>query len=354
MRRLLVSSLVVAACGGGGAALVERAPGGLAPIEPGTRDAALLSSAACARCHRGQHAEWTESRHAAAWTNGIFRREYRAKPSRWCVHCHAPLAPQVAEVAAGGPTPLADEGVGCASCHVRGGRIVAREQRPGSPHATLARADFGGPATCAGCHQFAYPVFDADGEVRRLSAFPMQDTVAQFHAGPMNAMADGCRGCHALSPYGHRYPGAHDPAMLERALALELCRDGDTLVMALENRGAGHHVPTGDVHRHINLRAWRSEAPERLHEIFIGRRFEPDAAGGKRTVWDSTLPPRQRRLFRVDPASLGGAGAIRVELVYVYTADETPRPGRDPGEPTSRVIEERRVRFEELPACASP
>jgi len=345
--------VMLAACGGAPAApLVERAPGGLAPIDPGTSSASLLSAAACAGCHPGQHAEWAASRHAAAWTNGIFRREYRDFPRAWCVRCHAPLTPQVAEVRGGGG-PLADEGVGCASCHVRGGRIVAREQRRGSPHQTLARADFGGPATCAGCHQFEFPMFDRDGEVRRLSAFPMQSTVAQFHAGPLRDTEGGCRGCHALTPYGHRYPGAHDPAMLERALSLEVCRDGDELVMSVENRGAGHHVPTGDVHRHVNLRAWRSVAPERLTEIFFGRRFEPMAEGGKRTVWDSTLAPRQRRSFRVAPGDLGDEGPVRFELVYVYTADERPRPGRDPGEPTSRLIAERSARFEELPACGS-
>jgi hypothetical protein len=349
VRRLLVG--VLAACG---ATVAERAPGGLEPIEPGTRAPELLSAAACARCHPGEHAEWRASRHAVAWTNGIFRREYRTKPSRWCVHCHAPLAPQVAEVAAGGATLLADEGVGCAACHLRGGRLVARARRPGSPHDTQARPDFGGPATCAGCHQFDYPIFDADGEVRRLSAYPMQATVAQFHAGPLRDTPGGCRGCHAQSPHGHRYPGAHDPAMLERALAFDACRDGDALALSLENRGAGHHVPTGDVHRHVVLRAWRSAAPERLHEIFLGRRFEPVAGGGKRTVWDSTLAPRERRRFRVDPASLGDQGPIRFELVYVYTSDEQPRPGRDPGEATSRIIAERSARLEEIPACASP
>jgi hypothetical protein len=334
-------------------AVPERAPGGLEPIDPGTSSMELLSARACARCHEGQHEEWGASRHAVAWTNGIFRREYRETPRRWCVHCHAPLTAQVAEVAAGGG-PLADEGVGCASCHVRAGRIVARERRAGSPHDTLVRPELGSPATCAGCHQFEYPIIDDDGEVRRLSAFPMQETVAQFRRGPHAGIDDGCRGCHALSPYGHRYPGAHDPAMLERALAVELCRDGEVAVMSLENRGAGHNVPTGDVHRHLYLRLWRSSAPERLYDVFIGRRFQPVDEGGKKTVWDSTLAPRERRRWRVPVAELGDdpAEPLRLELRYVYTSDELPRPTRDPGEPTARTLLTRSARFEELPGCA--
>jgi hypothetical protein len=326
----------------------ERRPGGLEPIDPGTSSRHLLSAAACAGCHPDEHAEWQRSRHAAAWTNGIFRREYREQPRAWCVRCHAPLAAQVAEVAAGGG-PLADEGVGCASCHVRGGTIVARERRPGSPHETLVRADFGDESTCAGCHQFEFPHFDPDGEVRRLTDQPMQATVAQFRRGPYAKSEGACRACHAL----HRFPGAHDPAMLARAVALRLCRARGELVMTVENRGAGHHLPTGDVHRHLNLRAWRSAAPERLYEAFMGRRFTPLPEGGKQTTWDSTLAPRERRQYRVAQAELGEDGPIRFELRYVYTADEVPTRGRDPGEPTSRVIIDRSADFEELPACAT-
>jgi hypothetical protein len=351
--RGLLPLLLAAACASRAPAPAERRPGGLEPIDPGTREPRLLSASACAGCHPEEHAEWSASRHAVAWTNGIFRREYRDKPRAWCVRCHAPLDAQVAEVARGGG-PLADEGVGCATCHVRAGRIVARERRPGSPHDTLTRRDFGGAATCAGCHQFEFPHFDADGEVRRLTSLPMQATVAQFERGPYARAEDACRSCHALSPAGHRYPGAHDPAMLARAVALELCRAGGEVVMTLENRGAGHNVPTGDVHRHMNLRAWRSAAPERLYEAFLGRRFTPLETGGKRTTWDSTLAPRERRRYVVDEAALGEDGPLRFELRYVYTADENPGRGRDPGEPTSRVILSRSANFEELPSCEPP
>lgn len=352
-RALLV--LLVAACGARSrVAERERAPGGLEPIEPGTREPELLSATACARCHAAQHDEWSRSRHAAAWTNGIFRREYREQPRPWCVNCHAPLAPQVAEVAAAGGGRLADEGVGCASCHVRDGRIVARSQRPGSPHRTLALPDFGRAATCANCHQFEFPHFDADGAVRRLTSFPMQATVAQFERGPHARAEEACLSCHATTSGGHLFPGGHDDDMLRRAVTLDVCRHDGQVVMTLENRGAGHHVPTGDVHRHMNLRVWRSTAPEKLYEAFLGRRFTPVEDGGKITSWDSTLAPRERRRYAVDDAALGDGGPLRFELRYVYTADENPTHSRDPGEPTSRVIYERSAAFEELPPCATP
>jgi hypothetical protein len=137
--------------------------------------------------------------------------------------------------------------------------------------------------------------------------------------------------------------------MLRRALEVEVCRDGGDVVLGLKNRGAGHRVPTGDVHRHAVLRAWRSAAPERLYEIFVGRRFAPAADGGKDVIWDSTLAPGERRRWRVADAALGDDGPVRWELRYVYTIDENPR--RDPGEPTVTPVAEGSSPFLELPRC---
>jgi hypothetical protein len=53
----------------------------------------------------------------------------------------------------------------------------------------------------------------------------------------------------------------------------------------------------------------------------------------------------------VAAASLGDEGPLRFEVRYVYTGDEHPRPGRDPGEPVSRVVHELAAPFEELAPC---
>ncbi len=337
--------------------------GGLTPIVPGTRDPALLSARGCADCHEAIYRQWQTSRHALAWTNGIFQSEYRRGPRRWCVHCHAPLTPQVAQVVAGGGD-LADEGVGCAACHVRHGRIVARVQRPDSPHNTLATPDFGGIDFCADCHEFTFPVFDERGRAQRMSPHPMQATVSQFR----RATADGdipwpettsptehrgdCRTCHAADGAGHGYRGAHDPAMLKRALDIAVCRDDEAAVLSLNNRGAGHNVPTGDIHRHMAARMWRSSAPERLFDAYIGRRFTIDPEGGKRTTWDSTIAPSERRRYRVPLDSLGGTDeeAVAWEVRYVYVANENPRL-HHPGEPTYRVIAEGRIPARDMAPC---
>jgi Cytochrome c554 and c-prime len=352
LRSLLLLGLV--ACSGGRvperphteAPTFAPRPGGLVPLEPGTRDPKLLSAGACRTCHQAEHALWSKSRHAAAWTNGTFQREYKDVPRDWCIHCHAPLVPQTAEAKRGGG-PLASEGVGCATCHVREGRLVSRRKKPGSPHDTLASARFGSADFCAGCHEFGFPVIDRQGVVTALTEHPMQATVSQFRAGPFAGAPDGCHTCHLP----HAYPGAHDLGMLRGALSFQVCRDGDDAVLSLENVGAGHNVPTGDVHRHINVRAWRSTAPERLFEAFVGRRFELLESGGKKTVWDSTIAPRHKKEWRVALAALGGEPEepVSFEVRYVYTAEENPPRHRHPGEPTSRVIAEQRTA--ELAPC---
>jgi hypothetical protein len=330
-------------------------PRGLAPVDAGrpTSARAGLSAKTCAGCHSGAHSEWAASRHGRAWTNAIFQREYKDRPLEWCVHCHAPLREQLDEVRRGGG-PLADEGVTCAVCHLRGGRMLARTRAPGSPHDTEVSPDFGGPAFCAGCHQFNFPIIGAGERVTGYTGHPMQDTVRQHDAGRFAARE--CLGCHRAGDAGHRFPGGHDAEMLRRALTLETCRDGRALEVRLTNAGAGHNVPTGDVHRHLVVRAWRADAPERLQEKVLGRRFEPAPDGGKLTVADDTLPTGTTRAIRIPLAALGpraGDGTISLEVRLVYTIDEFPFHGRELAEPTWAPMLERRIRWSTVARCGA-
>jgi len=331
-------------------------PRGLAPIDAGAAAPEKLRAAACVGCHPEVHADWTQSRHGLAWTNAIFQREYRERPLEWCVHCHAPLTEQLAEVRRGGGA-LANEGVNCAVCHLREGRVLARTKSPASPHDTDARPDFGGPGTCAGCHQFSFPIIEPDpdkkgpGRVTGYTAHPMQDTVNQHARGP-HADKE-CSACHQRDPSAHRFPGGHDAGQIAGALQMSTCRDRDTLVVSLANTGAGHNVPTGDLHRHLVLRAWRAGAPEKLQQIVLGRRFEPAPDGGKRTVADTTIRAGETRRLRLPLARTASAAAdpISLELRLVYTIDEFPLRGRELAEPTYATMIERELDWRTTPRC---
>lgn len=328
-------------------------PRGLAAVDSGA-PSGELSARACAGCHPGAHDEWQQSRHGQAWTNAIFQREYQQEKLDWCVHCHAPLKEQFAQVRGGGGA-LADEGVTCAVCHLRDGQMHARTRRPGSPHDTVARADFGGPAFCGGCHQFNFPLVERSPPGPRVTSYsphPMQDTVNQHARGPRAGTE--CVQCHRATPGGHAFPGGHDPAMLAKAVKLDACRAGERLQVDLDNVGAGHNVPTGDLHRHLVLRVWRSGAPERLHETILARRFAAAAGGAKRTVADSTLRPGERRTIAVPLAGLGPRVAgdrLRLELRLVYTIDEFPFRGRELPVPTWATMVERDLDLTSLQRC---
>jgi hypothetical protein len=333
-------------------------PRGLAPIDAG--DAGNLRAAACAGCHANVHADWADSRHGRAWTNAIFQREYRDRPLEWCVHCHAPLVEQLAEVrrgAASVPGALAAEGINCAVCHIREGRVLARRRSPQSPHDTDTRADFGGPNYCAGCHQFNFPIIEADpagkgpGRVTRYTAHPMQDTVNEHARGPHADKA--CATCHQREPAAHRFPGGHDAAMIGGALQMDACRDGRMLVVTLANSGAGHNVPTGDLHRHLVFRVWHASAPEHLKEIVLGRRFAPAPDGGKRTTSDTTIRAGETRRLRLPIArSRSTTGEpLSLELRLVYTIDEFPFRGRELAEPTFATMLARELDWTSMPRC---
>lgn len=354
-----------------------RAPGGQEPIDPGTTQLALLDAQECSLCHGDEHAEWATSRHGLAWTNGIFQREFSAQPRAWCINCHAPLTAQQAGLVQGDVT-LANQGVSCAACHVRAGALVSRRRQAGSPHQTVEDPTFGSPQMCADCHQFTFPVLrPKDGVAVRMSEHPMQSTVAEFLAGPRAEAPRGCLTCHG-SRHGHAFRGGHDLGMLQRAIVATWCRKDADVIVEVANVGAGHRVPTGDIHRHLLARVWRSTAPESTFEAFFGRRFRPASDGGKETIWDSSLSPGQRRRFTVPVTSLDASEApaapafedpalsilaaappapeepINLEVTYVYTVDEVPRAGRSPGEPVTAQILHQRLLFSELPACALP
>ncbi len=304
--------------------LLELFSQGRAPIET-SRQGIENSAEECKDCHAPQYAEWRKSRHSLAWSNDFFQHDYKQNRRQWCRNCHIPLRAQQENTAVG--RRLRSEGITCVTCHVRGDVFYAKSKRPDSPHNTVPSASFGNDKFCEGCHQFNFPVFDEHGNFENYSRQPMQNTVEQFRAGPF-AKTHTCRDCHADTPGKHSYAGAHDLSMLKRALAFSACRSGDEIVTTLVNKGAGHNVPTGDVHRHIVVKAWRSNSPDSLKQAFYGRRFEPLASGGKRTIWDSTLPPNTYRQWRIDSASLGEdqGEAVNIQVVYLYGSQESYRP----------------------------
>lgn len=323
---------------------------GRAPIAT-PPEANTSSAEQCRDCHATEYEEWRGSRHALAWTNDFFQFDYRQNKRQWCRNCHIPLEAQ--QASSDPAVALRSEGVNCIACHVRDGVFYAKTKRAKSPHATVAMPSFGSDDYCAGCHQFNFPIINERDEFVAYTKEPMQDTVGQFRAGPF-AKTHTCRDCHANTPGQHRYAGSHDLAMLQRALTFAVCRNGDSITTTLSNVGAGHNVPTGDVHRHLLVKAWRSNAPEKLQQAFYGRRFAPVVGGGKVTIWDSSLPPQTSRAWRFDATRLGAAATepIHIEVHYLYGSRESYRPPF--AEAPLQVVFATKTILAALPLCPSP
>jgi len=135
--------------------------------------------------------------------------------------------------------------------------------------------------------------------------------------------------------------------MWTRALGVSVCRAPSGLEIRLENKGAGHRVPTGDVHRHLVLRAWRASAPEAVQETVLGRRYALDGDGGKKLLSDTSLVPTELRTIRApfSPAP----EPISIELRYVFVTDEFPR--RELGEPAYATVYSARSDEARWPRC---
>ena len=233
-----------------------------------------LSARACGSCHRAVYDDWQTTRHRAAWDNAVFLDGLGREPLPRCVHCHAPLLEQKREAGPlrgrqftqltrqpteistesepvpPGPTPtpapgLLHEGVTCAVCHVRDGRVLtARNVAPddGTPmHPITIEPALKDPAFCASCHQFGFSNSDA----------LMQGTWSEWRAWSDVGGQGTCQSCHM--PGGrHLFRGAWDQDLLRRSLQVTVTRGP---VLELRSVDVGHHFPTGDLFRHLTVEA---------------------------------------------------------------------------------------------------
>ncbi len=261
----------------------------------------------CGRCHQGIYKHWKATLHARAavdpWylkTRGLFAVENPKGELalRSCAGCHAPVALMQGEVGLyNKEAASSQEGVGCAFCHTvdhvtgpnggyvshperirryRGGGDPLLAPKPGLAAGLLMaypaahRQDLrpgwmhGKSASrlCQACHdqevngvyvQSVYQEWRASRYAKRGVA--CQD--CHFTPGPGPNLAEG----QLVEGYGkkrafhpHRLTGASvvnapdretNVANLRAAVAMEVRVQGRHLVVVVENKGAGHSLPTG-------------------------------------------------------------------------------------------------------------
>ena len=244
-----------------------------------------LKAEECGQCHEEIYQEWKSSIHAQAFNDPFFQAYWKKDKNIWvCLNCHTPLENQQPTLVKDIPRGRVEkafeipnyrydpeyqqEGVTCAACHVRDGKILGPYDDSAAPHPTQFDPSFRTTQVCYRCHSVV------SGPTQFYYAGPC-GTFSEYE-GEFFMKEKGliCQNCHMPgvqrpvakdSPirFGrkHLWRGGHDPDMIKRAVAVQVQADppapqpGEdvTLTLTLINAGAGHKIPTGDPDRHFTV-----------------------------------------------------------------------------------------------------
>lgn len=288
-----------------------------------------LSARECGGCHEAIYNEWSGSMHAKAWTDPYFQVDFAFDGSmQICLNCHIPIDNQQENLVLGfrdrdkfrpilEPNPdfdpaLRDEGVTCAVCHVRDGRIVGSFETDKAPHPVTVDPEFSsGMKACEKCHVVSGQRWDTFYWV------PPCGTVAEIE---QSGQEPDCTGCHmpsvrrpaatgSIERAGrmHLFHGGHHPGMVRKSLEVEykskFDRENDKheFRFILTNVGASHYLPTGTPDRHLTLElklldkkgALLKEKTYKMKRYILWRPFIVD-------IRDTRLPYGEPREYALD------------------------------------------------------
>lgn len=322
-----------------------------------------LRAEECGSCHQQIYKEWKTTIHSQAWTDPYFQADWKFEGSQQiCKNCHIPLDRQQEHKVIGFrdkekwdpilvPNPefdaaLQHEGVTCAACHLREGKIVGVYGDTRAPHPVKKLKS--GNEVCIRCHVVGGERWDT------FFRFPPCGTVAEIQAGRGEKVARsgetvvgdpaalGCVGCHMplverpLVTGGkvrkvrqHLWRGGHDPEQVKRALDIkfeQISADGRRFQLTLTNVGAAHYVPTGTPDRHFTLSVRLigkngKAITEEQHVIKRTVMWRPFIIDLK----DNRLPPGKPGVHDFKFSKRDVARAVTVEAVMRYGLVEEKR-----------------------------
>lgn len=322
-----------------------------------------ISALVCGSCHREEYAEWSVSTHARAWEDDhqLQAELHKSTPSSdvsWmCANCHTPVEAQLPRLVARLEDGRMDrpvyvdnpeydealqlEAITCVTCHMRDGLLLGpwgdSEEVHGSVKSDLLTSE----EICTRCHQ-------------TRAAFPeatlacVSGTGEEFASGPYEAEGKICQSCHmpeverplitggpVITAHRHWFGGSLIPKKPEYEEEIAPLRDiypdglaldwvglpeslpagqTATLRLRLENREAGHLLPTGAPERFITVEVTAKDASgavlattsERLGAVF---QWHPTVE----LLSDNRLRPREARLLPLE-LTVPAAGAVTLEV----------------------------------------
>ncbi len=287
------------------------------------------SSEVCAGCHEDIHRAWKNSLHALSVSDPIFDAAYweaiklskgAARPL--CLSCHAPTTRLTKDYDL--RLPITEEGVSCDFCHTiaAASPLAAGEPytlRPGpvkwgplrsaqSPaHKTQYSLTHFSAELCGGCHEY-----------RTKSGAVLMGTYSEWRAGPYAEQGVHCQTCHMPLGEGrvvrpevkssersinlHNIQGGHSPDQIRKAARVEVrdvqrSESGYRVVVAVENVGSGHMIPTG--------------VPTRQLDLVVQLRRGQTVVGEQRTAFRKVVVDEQGNELRTDAQVFLRGVAIR-------------------------------------------
>jgi hypothetical protein len=240
----------------------------------------VLLSESCKNCHTLIYNEWKHSLHHQAFSDKTFLIALQKEPKEWCVNCHAPLWDKEKELTSHGSllqqpdkTPFLNEGVNCATCHLRNNKIISSKKNISSKGCILPleyNQEIGTHKLCESCHQFNF--LEKDYPLISFSNTPTQNTIEEFKNSYWYKNGYECQNCH-FQDGKHNQNFPHFQNSLKENLEFQIqtyVKPDIILKVKLRFEKIGHNFPTGDLFRQIKIEAF-SKKGVKLINYKIGR-----------------------------------------------------------------------------------
>lgn len=304
-----------------------------------------IRAESCGVCHPEIYREWSQSIHAHAWTDPYYQVDMAFENlPHVCITCHIPMETQQENLVLGyrdrdkldpilSPNPNFDpeyqqEGVTCAVCHLREGKIVGPYPTDNAPHPVKVDPDFlSKTSPCDRCHVVSGDRWDM---FYRIAPCGTMEEILESGESP------DCVGCHmpsVIRPVAvggspkkvgrHLFRGGHHQETVKGALTVThrlIKNDGKlNFIYTLTNTGTHHKLPTGTPDRHLTIHFKLMDKTgqviqEETHTMIRSFWWRPFIV----ELSDSRLPYNQPRDFSfvVEKKFLKKAAVLDVEVRY--------------------------------------
>lgn len=304
----------------------------------------VMTSRFCGECHPAIYAEHAQNTHGRAFTD----EEVRLATGRFdhgdCIRCHTPRP--VFETGIG-MNPMRrhhnlEEGNTCMTCHFKQGYDYGAFA--GGIECTEAFDDrVGTVEACASCHRNHGTPYQ--WEVAPTGKAAKRECVTchmKFETRPVAV------GQPPRKVRSHVFPGSRSEEQLRRAYRYDARIDGNEVVVAIENKGAGHNFPTELKQRSVEslvvVRDPDGKEVSRSRMVFRDPYKRPY---GLRLPVNTQIPGGQTREHRV-PLGIAN-GIVETELHYkLYFPIEDHHPD------LARRLETRRLTFADIEPSDRP